>query len=182
MPKGRLWAKFSLAALAFFAYLYCVFYLSTFEPPYQWSETLTFWIKLVNIIFVSMAIASFAAMYNYAMFHTEDILESRTEQLEVAKNSAEQSEKVKEAFLANMSHEIRTPLNAIIGFSDLMKQSNLDKQQIEHINIISTASKNLLVIINDILDLSKIDNEKLFLEANAFSVREVIENVIKLNN
>lgn len=182
MPKGRLWLKILPALLSFGVFLFCIFHLNTLDPPYKWGETLAFWVKLINYTFVSITIASFAAMYNFSMFHQEEKLEARTKQLEIAKNNAEQSEKVKEAFLANMSHEIRTPLNAIIGFSDLMKQSNLDKQQIEHINIISTASKNLLVIINDILDLSKIDNEKLLLEEKAFSIREVIGNVIKLNN
>ena len=79
----------------------------------------------------------------------EQLIESKVE-LEKAKT--------KDAFLANMSHEIRTPLNAIIGFQDLLKQSGLNSEQSYYAEIISAALKNLNVIINDILDLSKLEN------------------------
>lgn len=79
------------------------------------------------------------------------------EELKLAKEKAEQSDKLKSAFLANMSHEIRTPLNAIIGFSELLQQSDNETERAEYWNIISTNNDLLLTLINDILDLSKIE-------------------------
>lgn len=79
------------------------------------------------------------------------------EELKLAKEKAEQSDKLKSAFLANMSHEIRTPLNAIIGFSELLQQSSSETERAEYWNIISTNNALLLTLINDILDLSKIE-------------------------
>ena len=78
-------------------------------------------------------------------------------ELQVAKQNAEQSDKLKSAFLANMSHEIRTPLNAIIGFSDLLTTTVDQEEKDEYINIIKTNNELLLKLINDILDLSKIE-------------------------
>lgn len=79
------------------------------------------------------------------------------EELKLAKEKAEQSDKLKSSFLANMSHEIRTPLNAIIGFSELLQQSDSETERAEYWNIISTNNDLLLTLINDILDLSKIE-------------------------
>lgn len=79
------------------------------------------------------------------------------DELQEAKLKAEQSDKLKSAFLANMSHEIRTPLNAIIGFSDLITAVDDPKERDEYINIIKTNNELLLKLINDILDLSKIE-------------------------
>lgn len=88
-----------------------------------------------------------------------DITEIRhaTNELKKAKNKAEESDKLKSAFLANMSHEIRTPLNSIVGFSELLKDSDNPMEKEEFWNIISTNNELLLRLINDILDLSKID-------------------------
>lgn len=79
------------------------------------------------------------------------------EELKLAKEKAEQSDKLKSAFLANMSHEIRTPLNAIIGFSELLQQSSNEIERAEYWRIISTNNDLLLTLVNDILDLSKIE-------------------------
>ncbi len=79
-------------------------------------------------------------------------------ELELAKEKAEQSDKLKSSFLANMSHEIRTPLNAIVGFSELLADSDELSEKQEYKNIISTNSEYLLRLINDILDLSKIES------------------------
>lgn len=78
-------------------------------------------------------------------------------ELQEAKSNAEQSDKLKSAFLANMSHEIRTPLNAIIGFSDLLTTVEDQEEKDEYVNIIKTNNELLLKLINDILDLSKIE-------------------------
>jgi PAS domain S-box-containing protein len=89
--------------------------------------------------------------------------------------------KAKDVFLANMSHEIRTPLNAIIGFHELMKKTPLSIEQAGYSEIIGSALKNLNVIINDILDLSKIENGKLFLEKHPFKLEELTKELIQMN-
>jgi PAS domain S-box-containing protein len=101
----------------------------------------------------------------------EQLIESKVE-LEKAKT--------KDAFLANMSHEIRTPLNAIIGFQDLLKQSGLNSEQSYYAEIISAALKNLNVIINDILDLSKLENGKLTLEKRPFNIEASARQAIQM--
>jgi len=89
--------------------------------------------------------------------------------------------KAKDTFLANMSHEIRTPLNAIIGFNDLLRKTKLDHEQLGHVEIIGSALKNLSVIINDILDLSKLESGKLELEKRPFRVEELMKQVTQMH-
>ncbi|MCZ2473917.1 PAS domain S-box protein [Aquirufa ecclesiirivi] len=97
-----------------------------------------------------------------------------------AKNLAEQAVFAKDSFLANMSHEIRTPLNAVIGFTELLTQSELSTEQKEYLEHIQTAGDNLLVIINEILDLSKIDSGQLHIEEHPFQVRNTLKHVYEL--
>jgi two-component system, sensor histidine kinase len=103
-------------------------------------------------------------------------------QLRKARLLAEESVKAKEVFLANMSHEIRTPLNAIIGMSSQMNRTLLTEKQSFYLSTIHTAADNLLVIINDILDLSKIEAGKLSLEKIGFEPKEVIKRAIQVLN
>ena len=100
--------------------------------------------------------------------------------LEHARTKAEIAEKAKSTFLANMSHEIRTPLNAIIGFSNILCESDLEKSQYEHSKIISRSAESLLEIINDVLDISKMESGKLELVYSAFEINEFMENIIEL--
>lgn len=98
------------------------------------------------------------------------------DELRKAKSQAEQSDKLKSAFLANMSHEIRTPLNAIVGFSEmLLNCSEEDKD--EYMNIISTNNELLLKLINDILDLSKIESGSIELKNEEFDISTYIEGL-----
>lgn len=96
---------------------------------------------------------------------------------EIEKLKAEQSEKFKQQFLANMSHEIRTPINSIIGMTNLVLRSELNNTQLKYLSIVKKSSENLLVIINDILDLSKIEAGKMEFEKIAFSLRECLDTV-----
>ncbi len=105
----------------------------------------------------------------------KDITESKRLQHELvsAKLIAEQSVKLKEAFLANMSHEIRTPMNAIIGFTDLLLKRNLQEQELDYVETIKKSGENLLRIINDILDVSKIDSGMMTFETYPISIKEI---------
>ena len=97
-----------------------------------------------------------------------------------AKEKAEIAQKAKSTFLANMSHEIRTPLNAIIGFSDILCESNINIEEKEHAKIISRSAKSLLNIINDVLDISKMENGKFELEEAEFSLFNLTEHITEL--
>lgn len=84
---------------------------------------------------------------------------------------------MKEQFLANMSHEIRTPMNSILGFTNLLKRTELDRTQREYVQNIHSAGENLLMLVNDILDLSKIEAGMMHLEETRFSLRSMISSV-----
>ena len=103
------------------------------------------------------------------------------EELVVARKKAEESSKAKEQFLANMSHEIRTPLNVIMGMANLLKEASLKDKEEEYLKAILSSSSNLLVIINDLLDLTKVEMGGVELEHIEFSLREIINAVVASN-
>ena len=88
----------------------------------------------------------------------------------------------KEIFLSNMSHEVRTPMNAIKGFTELLQSTSLDEEQRDYLDTIAQASDSLLVVINDILDVSKIDSGTIELDDKPFSIGKVVEQVVKLTS
>lgn len=130
-------------------------------------------------------------VHEHKLSETNNLLESkveeRTHELRIkneklfeANQLAEQSKKVKEQFLATMSHEIRTPLNAILGFQELLKDTQLNDEQKEYLESIDFAGKNLLVIINDILDLSKIEAGKFEFSEDEINIKQILKAAIEL--
>ena len=112
--------------------------------------------------------------------HLEDLVATRTVELRAAQLQAETANKAKSSFLANMSHEIRTPLNAIIGLSYLLRKSATTPAQADRLGKIDTAGRHLLSIINDVLDLSKIEAGRLQLESTDFHLATVLDNVASI--
>jgi signal transduction histidine kinase/CheY-like chemotaxis protein len=98
-------------------------------------------------------------------------------QLDASEKKLRQASLIKENFMANMSHEIRTPMHVVLGFADLLQHKNKDPQLAEFIHSIRAAGKNLLAVINDILDLSKIEAGMMRIESAPFSIRELIHAV-----
>jgi signal transduction histidine kinase/DNA-binding NarL/FixJ family response regulator len=112
--------------------------------------------------------------------HLEELVSARTSELENARHAAEEASRAKSAFLANMSHEIRTPMNAIIGLTHLVESKTTDPAQIERLDKVGNAARHLLSIINQILDISKIEAGKLELNATDFRVDRMIEDAVSL--
>jgi signal transduction histidine kinase/DNA-binding NarL/FixJ family response regulator len=113
----------------------------------------------------------------YLMAKQESIIEQRTKELREAKDVAEQANKSKSEFLANMSHEIRTPMNAVLGFSEILKTKETDQQKQHYINSICSAGRALLSLINDVLDLSKIEAGKLELTYGVVSLTNLLDEM-----
>ncbi|WET03102.1 GAF domain-containing hybrid sensor histidine kinase/response regulator [Flavobacterium sp. YJ01] len=107
-------------------------------------------------------------------------LGTKNYELYTQRQIAERAVLAKDNFLANMSHEIRTPLNAIIGFTDLLAQTDLDDVQQDYIDSVQVAGENLLIIINDILDLSKIESGNLTIESEPFNLKRTLKHVYNL--
>ncbi len=107
------------------------------------------------------------------------LLKEKEQELKSAKDTAEKSALIKQQFLANMSHEIRTPINVILGLSDLLGESKLQEQQLQDIETIKSSANHLLFIINDILDISKIESGKVELRKDSIDLNILIENLNK---
>ncbi len=149
------------------------------------------WSVIGLIVFLSMVIV--ALSYHIRLRRksertlknrNEELQESRirlselNKHLEIARDKAEESDRLKSAFLANLSHEIRTPMNGIMGFADLLAEKAIDKEkQIEYLNIIRNSSKRLLSLINDLIDISKIDAGQITLNPNDIRLGDLMEGL-----
>jgi signal transduction histidine kinase len=109
--------------------------------------------------------------------HLEVLVEERTSALSIAKEAAEAANRAKSTFLANMSHELRTPMNGILGMTDLARRRITDPKTLDQLGKATDSAKRLLAIINDILDISKIEAERLELDESSFGLGETMDHL-----
>jgi signal transduction histidine kinase/CheY-like chemotaxis protein len=118
-------------------------------------------------------VSAFGELASLALFNSRNI-----EEMQLAKEKAEEGDRLKSSFLANMSHEVRTPMNGIIGFSQFLKMPDLEEEnKLRYINIINDSCKQLLTIIEDILEVSKLETGQIEILNQEFEVSDVVNNI-----
>jgi signal transduction histidine kinase/CheY-like chemotaxis protein len=129
-----------------------------------------------NIVMVLLVVVSGAVLFWYIIsrIRGQNLL---IQQLDASEKKVREVSRIKENFMANMSHEIRTPMNAILGFTNLMKARNRDPELAEFVEAIGKSGESLLTIINDILDVSKIEAGMMRIESTPFSIRDLIHSI-----
>jgi signal transduction histidine kinase len=151
----------------------------------NYMQSLPMWLNMIiTVCLIGTVIAMFwnnlfsllTSTFTHINNQQADMLKMN-EQLIVARDKAQESDKLKSSFLANISHEIRTPLNIIIGFSDMLSQTNDAAERAELNQVIRQNSNVMLKIVNDIVDFSKIETNSLALNLTQFNVKDVIESV-----
>jgi len=145
---------------------------------------------LLMTVMVSMALVIMALIYrnsrqnkkvNQQLTDQRDLLSRSAIELANARDLADKANQAKSSFLANMSHELRTPLNAVLGFSEfLATDSDLTEKQLRYINIINRSGQHLLSMINDVLDISKIEAGMVSVDLASFEIRELCDDVISM--
>lgn len=123
-------------------------------------------------------VLSFTLLIMYFTIENPDV--KMLEQVSIAKEEAEKANNAKSEFLSNMSHEIRTPLNAIVGFSEMLKEDDIPERSKEKVDDIITASNNLLEIVNGILDISKIEANKLEIINKEYDIKLMLDELVSL--
>ncbi len=129
------------------------------------------------MLLIGNVIIFFISFLSFFVISSRQLAIEQNMAIKAAKDRAEEISRLKSDFLANMSHEIRTPMNGVVGMVEILKNTEISKQQKEYLDIINNSANNLLTVINDILDFSKIESNKITLENIPFSIRKVIDEV-----
>ncbi len=151
--------------------------LATISPLSQANGPITHYVDVMEDITEKKRIQMELDQHRH---HLEALVESRTAELETALSFADAANRAKSAFLANMSHEIRTPMNAVIGLTYLLQKSTLTVEQSRKLQQIEKSSQHLMSIINDILDLSKIEASQMQLEQTDFALEAILDHIRSL--
>jgi signal transduction histidine kinase len=152
------------------------------NPDYYmpWKYQVAIMIAVVPMLFIVAFISSYTVQL---LKNSREQLRRQNEELRVALIKASESDRLKSEFLANISHELRTPLHAIIGFSDLLNNhylGELNEKQKDSVKDINTSGKHLLAIINDLLDLSKMEAGKMDLDISEINLKMLLENSLNI--
>lgn len=128
--------------------------------------------------YILLSIAILTIIFSLILYYNLRQKNKINKELEKATELAQRSKKDKEEFFAYTSHEIRTPLNAVVGMTQLLEQTNLDEVQYKYLKTIKYSAKNILFLVNDVLDLAKLEKGAIVLEKIDFSLRSIVNEII----
>ncbi len=151
--------------------VYVLAVIIVFIFSYLYTEILYKAINEVNKKFIS------EGEKNKELLQNAQMIRLQNEQINLAKEKAEESNRLKSSFLSNMSHEIITPMNAVLGFTEILKSTELNSKQKEYIKIIETSGKHLLNLINDIIDISKLESNQIRINETKCSINYLLDEL-----
>jgi signal transduction histidine kinase/CheY-like chemotaxis protein len=157
---------------------------SLYWQDLDWQLVLTALVLGLGVTLLLVALARAKELQAKELYQRNVVIEkqvhAQTKELAKTRDRALEASRVKSEFLASMSHEIRTPLNAIIGMAELLSETRLTRDQGRYVDVFRKSGEALLALVNDILDLSKIEAEQLELEEISFDIRQVLEEAVEI--